>query len=164
MTDTRKDFEDWYAGGFSPKPDFTMISKNHYKDDDVDTAYWSWQACQSLNDKRIQQLLAVIELQRQAINQAINDMAVSVGMVMLDGGMPTKEQTQKVIDISKPDSDIGKLKQALAIKPEDVELVEVGYVKEEKIADWMPSAELSVEYNYDGFNAGDKLYTIKTKE
>lgn len=111
------------------------------------------------DDKRISDLLAVFKAKDDALKEGINDMAVSIGIVMLNGGMPTKEHTDKVIEISTPDSDIGKMKKALALQPNDVELVEVGYgyVDDDGGISGIERIEIPPFYT-------EKLYTIKTKE
>lgn len=131
MTDTRKDFEEW-ARLFMDKNERAPFSNE------------IWQACQSLNDKRIEQLLAVIAKKDEALIKAC-ELIEKFSLQVYNG------------------SDCLMVYESVELQPADVELVEVGKVKEERLADWMPNTELSVEYNYDGFNAGDKLYTIKQK-
>jgi hypothetical protein len=144
MREMIKDFESWYSK--LPAP---------YKEDFMNTpALGEWaakgfnaghKACQSINDNRIQQLLAVIELQRQALIAAQN----AIDEYDYTG---TKEMSDKYIIAER------LCAEAVAIKPQDVELVEVGEADFDK-----PAGTVNLDiYNID-FDGIHKLYTIKTK-
>ena len=72
MTETRKDFEEWFERQYGKKPmpspkNGDEPHTNTYMTMFADGADKGWQACQSLNDKRIQQLLAVIAVKDKAL-------------------------------------------------------------------------------------------------
>lgn len=91
MTDTRKDFE----------ATFEELLKENIGANAYERMYIAWQACQQLNDKRIADLLAVIEKKDEAMSALINYV-----------------DAQKAMSEHKTVSEVRK---ALAIKPEDVE-------------------------------------------
>ena len=122
MTDTRKELQEWLR-----------ICPLNFTPSEHQAAQSSWHACQAINDKRIQQLLAVIELQREALRKICRD-------------ADSRAYAEQIAD------------EALAIKPEDVELVEVGEADFDK-----PAGTVNLDiYNID-FDGLHKLYTIKTK-
>lgn len=143
MTDTRKEFEEWWLNEkLKPwdYPDAPMPKGwgDHYKP----TAAKAWQAYQQLNDKRIADLLAVIELQKTAMQKLYD--------------------TQNGCPLPKYEHDWNEAMQltqeALAINPDSVELVEVGKVKE------VAGVLFASSYTSDGHaKVGDSVYTIKTK-
>lgn len=147
MDDTRK----WFEYFFNSKE--MRDSSGAIKQGWIDfigsgKAYEIWKACQSLNDKRIQQLLAVIEAQRKAL--------LSLDIIEHDGGIGVG-----LVDcVMRSD-----VESAIAIKPENVELVEVGdfAIHEDKVGTRYPSQRMA--YGYDEFKIGEinKLYTIKHK-
>lgn len=144
MTDTRKDFEDWFLSQYGVHYKYAEIQFDHAPETKI-----AWQACQSLNDKRIQQLLAVIAKKDEAIN-AMLKVAYSLP--------PTTEAEHAIRNKEVHDATEG-LKQAIAIKPQDVELVEVGEADFDK-----PAGTVNLDiYNID-FDGLHNLYTIKTKE
>lgn len=153
MTDVRQEFQKWWnIEKKNPIPDYGQESLTY------DIAFHGWQACQSLNDKRIQQLLAVIELQNDALKAA--DKFISNGIDLGYIRMPdadTPDPAHKTPSI---------VKNAISIKPENVELVEVGdfAIHEDKVGTRYPSQRMA--YGYDEFKIGEinKLYTIKHKE
>lgn len=132
MTDTRKEFEQFVLDNMrTDAPNF--INERRF-------AEKSWQACQSINDKRIQQLLAVIEKKDEAL------MLQASHMEMYS------------LQISHA-NDYAKITKAIDLKPEDVGLVEVGDADFDK-----PAGTVNLDiYNID-FDGMHKLYTIKTKE
>jgi hypothetical protein len=137
MTDTRKEFEEWFERQYGKKPipspkNGDKPHTNTYMTMFADGADKGWQACQSLNDKRIQQLLAVIELQREALDW------------IADNDDSSNYVCEK------------RAREALAIKQEDVELVEV------KVEDHL-CAVITEAGGYTKYN-GPTVYTIKTKE
>lgn len=96
---------------------------------------------QNADDKRIQQLLAVI---------AVKDKALKLMHEAFDDG-DYKDGTESYA--------IQKCEDSLATKPEDVELVEVGEADFDK-----PAGTVNLDiYNID-FDGLHNLYTIKTKE
>ena len=169
MTDTRKEFGDWIRN-------FNLDSSSNY----YRVAYESWQACQSLNDKRnkewesalnaaleekaqakqdeetankrIEQLLAVIELQRHALQSAVDCGMVPISSAK-EGGAARYSQQVIVAD---------KIREALALQPADVELSDIGYISEDG-----EEVFLTMGLPLDAETCGvpvTKLYTIKTKE
>ena len=123
MTDTRKEFEEWLR-----------ICPLNLTPSEQQAAQFAWQACQSLNDKRIQQLLAVI---------AVKDKALKLMHKAFDDG-DYKDGTESYA--------IQKCEDSLAIKPQDVELVEVAEMRN---GEWV-----------SGYFARDltaKLYKIQMK-
>lgn len=128
MTDTRKEFEQFVLDNMrTDAPNF--INERRF-------AEKSWQACQSLYDKRVQRLLAVIAKK----DSALRELRASLDPEDFMGGISMLDHIDK----------------ALAIKPENVELVEVGYV--DQFGNYEHSAEP------DQWTHGDTVYTIKTKE
>lgn len=127
MTDVRQEFQKWWnIEKKNPIPDYGQESLTY------DITFHGWKACQSLNDKRIADLLAVIEVQREYIKEI------------------------KDITLCTMTEDIAF--EALAIKPENVEFVEVGKVKE------VGGSLFACQYSPDnGVRVGDSVYTIKTK-
>jgi hypothetical protein len=112
MTDTRKDFEEW------------KVERDIQTNNSPIMPFEIWQSCQSLNDKRIQHLLAVIAKKDESLRKIARD-------------AQSRAHAEQIAD------------EAIAIKPQDVELVEVD-----------PA-------DYDAMSLisdGTKLYTIKTKE
>lgn len=107
----------------------------------IQFAWESWQVCQKINDKIIADLKAMVAIHR--------------------------EELQHVHDELLKDNWRGDVKESisdtLALKPGDVELVEVGQVVEDRLAAWT-TPYLKTEFNFDGFIAGDKLYLLKQKE
>ena len=70
MTDTRKEFERAVSNlGWA----FDYIGDGQYGSHTIQFANKLWQACQSLNDKRIEQLLAVIAKKDEALS-AVDDL------------------------------------------------------------------------------------------
>lgn len=150
MSDSRKEFENWYSGAFSTKPKFTMVSPNHYKDDDVDAAYWAWKACQKVNDARItsleshnRELLAVNQVLREALNaaQAALDTYDYTG---------TKEDSDKYIKAER------LCAEAIAFNPGDMKLVEVNHIDDFYIDHFG-------DFQWNNIYYDAKLYTIQTK-
>lgn len=142
MTDTRTDFETWALSdeGSYHKSELRKSAEGEYALPATRIASESWQACQSLNDNRIQQLLAVIEKKDEAL------MLQSSHIEMYS------------LQISHA-NDYAKITKAIDLKPEDVELVEVGEADFDK-----PAGTVNLDiYNID-FDGMHKLYTIKTKE
>ena len=139
MTETRKDFEEWFERQYGKKPmpspkNGDEPHTNTYMTMFADGADKGWQACQSLNDKRIQQLLAVI---------AVKDKALKLMHKAFDDG-DYKDGTESYA--------IQKCEDSLAIKPQDVELVEVAEMRN---GEWV-----------SGYFARDltaKLYKIQMK-
>lgn len=99
MTDTRKEFDDYFV---SSNPLESMVEY------EKEVAMESWQACQQLNDKRIADLLAVIELQRDALQKLYDT----------QNGCPLHKYEDDWNEAMRLTS------EALAITPESVELVE----------------------------------------
>lgn len=128
MTDTRKEFQEWYA---------KYIFKGS---DNYDWNFESWQACQSLNDKRIEQLLAVIAKKDDALIKAC-EIIEKFSLQVYNG------------------SDCLRVYESVELQPADVELVEVGYIDdfgnfENSLKPWMKD-EPNIEWI--------PTYTIKTK-
>lgn len=142
MTDTRKEFEEWFLSQYGVHFKYAELQFDHAPETN-----FAWKACQSLNDKRIQQLLAVI---------AKKDEALKLSAAVFSGEISDKSGMIKSLEI---------LRDSLSIKPENVELVEVGgfVMHEDKLGTRYPSSQMS--YNYDEFEIGalNKLYTIKQK-
>lgn len=146
MTDTRKEFEEWFESQYGKKPmpspkNGDEPHTNTYMTMFADGANKGWQACQSLNDKRIQQLLAVIEKKDEALKLLL--------------------EFKGMIEERSGDYETNKASEALAIKPGDVELVEVGelnVVGNEVGTGCIPYIQITNHSNLG------KLYTIKTKE
>lgn len=154
MTDTRKEFEEWFENMYGKKP--MPIPRNG--DDPHESVYMtmfadgasrSWQACQSLNDKRIQQLLAVIAKKDEALQIAI-EYQEGACQYFHDAMAGYKEQEHE-----RYRDDLKETKSALAIKPENVELVEVA------VEDHF-CAVITEIGGYTKYN-GPTVYTIKTK-
>lgn len=127
MTDTRKEFERF------------MIA-NSIAADDENNGLVIWQSCQSLNDKRIEQLLAVIAKKDEALIKAC-ELIEKFSLQVYNG------------------SDCLKVYDAVELQPSDVELVEVGYIDdfgnfENSLKPWMKD-EPNIEWI--------PTYTIKTK-
>lgn len=135
MTDTRKDFEKWWnIEKKNPIPDYGQESLTY------DIAFHGWQACQSLNDKRIQQLLAVIAKKDEAFRLI--------------------ESSSMQIEVER--SSISKCAaNALAIKPENVELVEVGTVDSQST--YLDEVLFSPDANTSRVEVGTKLYALQKK-
>lgn len=156
MTDTRKEFEEWFEGQYGKKPmpspkNGDEPHTNTYMTMFADGADKGWKACQSLNDKRIQQLMAVIELKDTALANAIVADRFCAETNISDEHRQAKADAHHEAILS--------VEAALAIKPEDVELVEVGEADFDK-----PTGTVNLDiYNID-FDGMHKLYTIKTKE
>lgn len=112
-------------------------------------------SCRFFAEHCIEQLMAVIKLQRNALQEAVDCGMVPISSAK-EGGAARHSQQVIVAD---------KIREALALQPADVELVEVGsfVMHEDKIGNRYPSSQMS--YNYDDFEIADinKLYTIKTK-
>lgn len=105
MTETRKEFEEWYLKEYGNDISEYFINER-YLHEMVHMQYMGWQACKSINDKRIGQLLAVI---------AKKDEALKLSAAVFSGEISDKSGMIKSLEI---------LREALAIKPENVELVE----------------------------------------
>lgn len=135
MTDTRKEFEE----AMKVLPEFRL--GDFYVFSGMSLQWKSWQACQSLNDKRIQQLLALIAKKDEALQE-----------ITTLHGSTTNFGVARYIATN-----------ALAIKPENVELVEVGYISDDG-----QEVFLTMGMPIDADTCGvpvDNLYTIKkTKE
>jgi len=128
MTDTRKEFQKWWnIEKKNPIPDYGQESLTY------DIAFHGWQACQSLNDKRIQQLLAVIDVQREALRKICRD-------------ADSRAYAEQIAD------------ESLAIKPENVELVEVGSIRH------TGTGSIYLGGFIDELKDGQPVYTIKTKD
>lgn len=143
MTDTRKEFEEWFLSQYGVHFKYAELQFDHAPETN-----FAWQACQSLNDKRIQQLLAVIEVQREAL--------LSLDIIEHDGGIGVG-----LVDcVMRSD-----VESAIAIKPENVELVEVATFVEDKMMPVSFNAGMwdFIESPPEGYALGSKLYTIKTK-
>lgn len=138
MTDTRKEFERAVSNlGWA----FDYIGDGQYGSHTIQFANKLWQACQSLNDKRIEQMLAVIAKKDEALKACSDAMEY---MSEYDIPLTLAEDTEK----------------ALALQPSDVELVEVGRWVDEGNSD--ESDFYPVSYcGREG--SGDMCYTIKTK-
>lgn len=144
MTDVIKDFKEWYAK--LPAP---------YKEDFMNSpALGEWaakgfnaghRACQQLNDKRIADLLAVIERKDAAIN----------AMLKVAYALPPTTEAEHAIRSREVHDATEGLKEALAISPESVELVEVGKI-----------AHDIIEWHLDGCTKEvlqSNLYIVKQK-
>ena len=108
------------------------------------------EATQQDHTKLIEQLLAVIELQRNAMQEAVDCGMVPTSSAK-EGGAARHSQYVIVAD---------KIRSALALQPADVELVEVGRWVDEGNSD--ESDFYPVSYcGREG--SGDMCYTIKTK-
>lgn len=143
MTDTRKEFEQFVLDNMrTDAPNF--INERRF-------AEKSWQACQQLNDKRIQQLLAVIELKDTALANVIVADRFCAETNISDEHRQAKADAHHEAILS--------VEAALAIKPEDVELVEVGKVRE--IGGSLFASQYSPN---NGVKVGDIVYTIKQKD
>ena len=152
MDKSRKEFEEWIGGSGTLNTD----KDGNYLYGPAYSAWNTWQACQSLNDKRIQQLLAVI---------AVKDKALKLMHEAFDDG-DYKDGTESYA--------IQKCEDSLAIKPEDVELVEVTHLRFRAVLyggnheygpeshEWLEECRHD-EIGDDGIKAFP-VYTIKTKE
>lgn len=97
-------------------------------------------SCRFFAEHCIEQLLAVI---------AVKDEALKLSAAVFSGEISDKSGMIKSLEL---------LREALAIKPENVELVEVGKVKE------VGGSLFACQYSPDnGVRIGDILLTIKTK-
>ena len=147
MTDTRKEFERAVSNlGWA----FDYIGDGQYGSHTIQFANKLWQACQSLNDKRIEQLLAVIAKKDEALQAAVDCGMVPISSAK-EGGAARHSQQVIIAD---------KIREALALHPADVEMVESGYLDEfdnfeKSIKPWMQE-EPNVTWQ--------PVYTIKTKE
>ncbi len=129
MTDTRKEFEQFVLDNMrTDAPNF--INERMF-------AEKSWQACQQLNDKRIADLLAVIESKNRVLQYVLECATYYKWHESYNGR--------------------DSVKQSLAINPEDVELEEVGTVCFEDTL-------VGVDLTNPTVKHGDTVYTIKTKE
>lgn len=140
MTDTRKEFEEWFwSAGIGGRGELIISEK-------------SWQACKSLNDKRIQQLLAVIAVHKDALKAAQN----AIDEYEYTG---TNEVSEKYIIAER------LCAEAIAINPEDVELVEVGDFGGKRLTPKDTHEFYGLLKSLDLVpDMGDKLFTIKHKE
>lgn len=120
MTDTRKDFEEWYLKEYGNYISEYFIN-DRYLHEMVHMQYMGWQACQSLNDKRIQQLLAVIAVKDDAINGLLN--SVENGTWCYESSECGDDGTYIGNAVSQDSDEVKNAESALAIKPENVELV-----------------------------------------
>ena len=131
MTDTRKEFERAVSNlGWA----FDYIGDGQYGSHTIQFANKLWQACQYLNDKRIEQLLAVIEAKDAAL-QSISRYGQS------------KAEIDLMID------------EALALQSSDVELSVYGYVSNATYS--VTDAGTVRKTANDVFKS--PVYTIKTK-
>lgn len=154
MIDSRKEFENWYSGAFITKPKFTMVSPNHYKDDDVDAAYWSWKACQKVNDARITSLesqLASALAANQVMRDALQVFAKCVEQI------DSEEDDEEYAKFRLLIKNYRHAQSALAIKPGDIALVEVGNVCFEDTL-------VGVDLTNANIKHGDKVYALQKKE
>ena len=142
MTDTRKEFEEFFnTHRTTPATTYEMIER-------------SWHACQSLNDKRIEQLLAVIAKKDDALS-AVDDLIEH----QYCGSKDAMTDLQIACDMTH---------ESLALQPADVELVEVGDFNVNDQSEWGfdPYGNTREHYDRTVKNVGvgtHKLYTIKTK-
>ena len=137
MTETRKEFEQEMR--FSEE----FRDGSIYRFSFMTEAWRSWQACQSLNDKRIEQLLAVIAKKDEALQE----------IACMGCGCDSWEYCRN------NHGDIAD--EALALQPADVELVEIG---EARIIDINGTGTFVWKKgNMPALAENPKLYTIKTK-
>lgn len=139
MTDTRKEFEDWHKQQWSFSEDKYLRGEfDLYYDARVQVDYEQWQAaCQSLNDKRIQQLLAVIAKKDEALIKAC-ELIDKFSLQVYNG------------------SDCLMVYDAVELQPADVELVEVGFIKL-KASPYYPEPDIGPHYSeyFEFCNDGD---------
>lgn len=146
MTDIRKEFEEWFLNQYGV----------HYKHaqhqfDHAPETFLAWQACQSLNDKRINDLLAVIKAKDEALQIAI-EYQHEACQYFHDSMAGYKEHEHE-----RYREDLKETKEALAIKPGDVELQSVGRVINDR------SGVHTIGKEMYTLSSGTLLYTIKTK-
>lgn len=91
-------------------------------------------SCRFFAEHCIEQLLAVIAKKDEAITHALRE----------HGGFTIKGETERIC------------RDALAIKPENVGLVECGVIDQGSMIEWNPGALTYLKFR-------TKLYTIKTK-
>lgn len=136
MNYTRKEFQEEMSENDYGVSNFVVVN-GKYQWPQTEEAYQVWQACQSINDKRIQQLLAVIAKKDLYLGK------IATELVSID-----KAELAAI--------------EAIAIKPENVELVEVGYISYDG-----QEVFLTMGMPIDADTCGvpvDNLYTIKTKD
>lgn len=70
MMDSRQEFEKWHKSEYGG---YNSCSYSHdttaYIDDNLEWEWVSWQACQSLNDKRIAELEAKLKVASEALTK-----------------------------------------------------------------------------------------------
>jgi hypothetical protein len=132
MTDTRKEFEEWLR-----------ICPLNLTPSEQQAAQFAWQACQSINDKRIQQLLALVEKKNEAL------MLQASHMEMYS------------LQISHA-NDYAKITSAIDLEPEDVELVE--YAEMWNHGEGRTGIQYKNDLRKGDIIDGEKLYKIQMKE
>lgn len=134
MTDTRKEFEEWFKKETPTfrENEFTAPIKNKFRK--------AWQACQQLNDKRIADLEATIR----------NMAAVIEKKDLYLGKIATE-----LVSIDKAED---AALEALALTADGVELVEVGIAEFNK-----PDGTVNLDIDNIELDGVHKLYTIKQK-
>lgn len=104
MTDTRKEFEEWFLHQYGVHFKYAEVQFDHAQETKL-----AWQACQQLNDKRIADLLAVIAKKDEALIKAC-ELIEKFSLQVYNG------------------SDCLMVYDAVELQPADVELVEVGTI------------------------------------
>ena len=138
MSDTRREFERAVSNlGWA----FDYIGDGQYGSHTIQFANKLWQACQSLNDQRIEQLLAVIAKKDEALQE----------IACMGCGCDSWEYCRN------NHGDIAD--EALALQPSDVELSVYGYVSNATYS--VTDAGTVRKTANDVFKS--PVYTIKTK-